>query len=146
MAEKKDAKGKAKRSAEKPLIVKPGEGRRYPMGKMQAVFKADCEETGGRFSVSEWWLEPGMHGPGSHFHDEDHVFIIIEGRLNLYLDGQWHECEKGSYAIIPGGTPHDFENLSDNRAGFISLNVPGNFEKEIPAIAEWFEQQADTSE
>ncbi len=127
-----------------PLIVAPGEGRRYNMGKMEAVFKADGDETGGRFSVSEWWLEPGMHGPGSHQHSEDHVFIVIEGQIDLCLNGAWHVCSKGSYVVIPGGTAHDFENRSDASAAFISLNVPGDFEKEVPAIAEWFRQQAET--
>ena len=33
------------------LVLGPGEGRRYDMGAIQAVFKADVTETEGRFSI-----------------------------------------------------------------------------------------------
>ena len=36
------------------------------MGRIGAVFKADGEETAGRYSISEWWLEPNTQGPGAH--------------------------------------------------------------------------------
>ncbi len=38
----------------KASILGPGQGRSYPMGRMQAVFKADGEEGLGAYSVSEW--------------------------------------------------------------------------------------------
>jgi hypothetical protein len=40
------------------IVLTPGQGRTYDCGTMQAVFKADGAETGDRFSVSEWRLEP----------------------------------------------------------------------------------------
>ena len=96
--------------ARQPLIVPAGQGRAYDMGRMQAVFKADQDETAGRYSISEWWLEPGTRGPGVHAHSDDHIFYVIEGSLRLVVDGRWSTLDKGGYALIPGGTPHDFEN------------------------------------
>jgi hypothetical protein len=29
-----------------PIVLAPGEGRRYPMARLEAVFKADGDETG----------------------------------------------------------------------------------------------------
>ena len=49
-----------------PIVLLPGEGRAYPMGRIGAVFKADGDETRGRYSISEWWLEPYTRGPGAH--------------------------------------------------------------------------------
>ena len=122
--------------AAKPMIVPAGEGRTYEMGRMRAVFKADRDETAGRYSISEWWLEPRTRGPGVHSHDDDHIYYVIEGSLNLSLDGRWSVLDKGGYALIPGGTPHDFENRGDVRTGFITLNTPGGFEERMPGIAE----------
>ena len=122
----------------KPLILAPHGGRRYPMGRMEAVFKADGEETAGACSVSEWWLEPNTGGPPVHDHPEDHVFYVIEGVMSLLIDGRWHEAPRGSYAVIPGGTPHSFENRSQQRAGIISFNTPGGFEAQAQPIADWF--------
>ncbi len=121
----------------KPIIVEPGEGRVYPMGRMQAVFKADGEESRGAYSVSEWWIEPNTAGPPPHHHPEDHVFYVIEGVLSLCIDGGWRAAETGSYALIPGGTSHTFENRGDRRAGFISFNSPGGFEQQAEPIAKW---------
>ncbi len=119
----------------KATIVSPGEGRAYAMGPMRAVFKADTGETQSRYSVSEWWLEPRTRGPHVHSHADDHVFYVIEGTITLHLDGEWREAEAGSYALIPGGTEHSFENRGAVRAGFISFNSPGGFEDRMPDIA-----------
>lgn len=105
---------------------------------MHAVFKADTAETDSRYSVSEWWLEPNTKGPGTHAHPEDHVFYVIEGTVSILIDGAWFQAVQGSYALIPGGTPHDFENHGTARCGFISLNVPGGFELRLPDIVQWF--------
>jgi quercetin dioxygenase-like cupin family protein len=121
--------------ARQPLIVPAGQGRAYDMGRMQAVFKADQDETAGRYSISEWWLEPGTRGPGVHAHSDDHIFYVIEGSLRLVVDGQWSVLDKGGYALIPGGVPHDFENRGAAKVGFISLNAPGGFEAKMAGIA-----------
>lgn len=67
----------------KPLVVPPEQGRVYAMGRMRAIFKADCDESAGRYSVSEWWLEPRTRGPDVHAHPEDHVFYVIAGTLSV---------------------------------------------------------------
>jgi quercetin dioxygenase-like cupin family protein len=125
-------------SVRRALIVAPGQGRVYSMGRMRAVFIADTAETDSRYSVSEWWLEPNTKGPGTHSHPDDHVFYVLEGTVSIAIDGEWSQAVRGSYALIPGGTPHDFENHGTVRCGFISLNVPGGFELKLPGIVEWF--------
>jgi quercetin dioxygenase-like cupin family protein len=121
--------------ARKPIVVPAEQGRAYEMGRMRAIFKADREETAGRYSISEWWLEPRTRGPGVHAHSDDHIFYVIEGSLSLMVDGQWSILDKGGYAVIPGDTPHNFENRGTVTAGFISLNTPGGFEAKAPGIA-----------
>ena len=70
------------------VVLRPGDGRSYPMGRIAAVFKADGVETGDRYSVSEWWLEPHTQGPGAHSHPEDDVFYVIEGTMSFLVDGR----------------------------------------------------------
>ena len=41
------------------VVLEQGAGRAYDMGQLHAVFKVD-EETDGRYSVSEWWMQPGF--------------------------------------------------------------------------------------
>ena len=123
----------------KPIVVAPEQGRAYEMGRMRAVFKADLEESAHRYSVSEWWLEPGTRGPGAHEHGEDHVFYVIAGTLSVWVSDHWSgdrwlDLAKGSYVVIPGETPHNFENRGVERAGFIAFTAPGGFEARMPDI------------
>jgi len=115
----------------KPIIVPPEQGRVYAMGRMRAIFKADCDESAGRYSVSEWWLEPRTRGPGVHKHSEDHVYYVLGGTLSVRVNDDWSHATKGTYVVIPGGTPHDFENQGSVASGFISFNSPGGFEERM---------------
>jgi mannose-6-phosphate isomerase-like protein (cupin superfamily) len=125
-------------SQRKPVVLEPGGGRTYAMGSLDAVFKADGDETAERYSISEWWLEPKTKGPGAHLHDEDDVFYVLEGTLSFFVGDHWIDAKKGSFILIPGGVKHDFENRSDARAGALNISSPGPFEPDMPAIAEWF--------
>jgi mannose-6-phosphate isomerase-like protein (cupin superfamily) len=123
----------------KSIVLRPGEGRSYPMGRISALFKADGDETGNRCSISEWWLEPNTKGPGAHSHaDEDSVFYVIEGTMSILAGSRWIEAPRGTFVLSPAGETHDFENRSRARAGLLSFTMPGGFEAEVPAIAKWF--------
>lgn len=129
---------KSKAKTRKPIILGPGQGRAYPMGRISAVFKADGPETESRYSVSEWWLEPRTQGPGPHSHAEDDLFYIIAGTMSVLVGEEWIDAATGSFVLIPGGVTHDFQNRGSVRAGLLNFSMPGGFEPEMPAIAEWF--------
>jgi mannose-6-phosphate isomerase-like protein (cupin superfamily) len=120
------------------IFLPPGEGRSYPMGRISAVFKADGDETQKRYSISEWWLEPNTQGPGAHSHAEDDIFYVIEGTMSFLIGDRWIDAPKGSFVLAPGGMTHDFENRTSNQAGVLSFSIPGDFEKNMPAISKWF--------
>lgn len=128
-------KKKKKRSG---IFLRPDEGRPYPMGRIQALFKADGEETNNGYSISEWWLEPHTQGPGPHSHDEDDVFYVLEGTMSFLIGDRWVEAPKGAFVLAPGGVTHDFQNRSSSRAGFLNVSVPGEFEPQMPGIVEYF--------
>jgi mannose-6-phosphate isomerase-like protein (cupin superfamily) len=109
------------------------------MGRISALFKADGEETAGRYSISEWWLEPNTKGPGAHSHaDEDCVFYVIEGTMSILVSERWIDAPRGAFVLARAGVEHDFENRSRSRAGLLNFSIPGGFEKDMPAIAQWF--------
>lgn len=127
-------------AARRPLFLRPDEGRRFDMGRIQAVFKADGDETSNRCSISEWWLDANTKGPGAHSHDEDDLFYVLEGTVSFLLQGRWVDAPRGSFVLAPAGMKHDFENRTDARAGMLNISVPGGFEEHMPSIAEWFRQ------
>jgi mannose-6-phosphate isomerase-like protein (cupin superfamily) len=125
----------------RPVVLGPGEGRDYPMGRLSAVFKADGAETAGRYSISEWWLDPDTKGPGPHSHPEDDVFYVIAGTMSVMVDHEWTEATTGAFILVPANVTHDFENRGSERAGMLNVSVPGDFEAQMPGIAKWFIQR-----
>ena len=126
-----------------PVVLAPGSGRDYAMGPVSAVFKADGAESEGRYSISEWWLEPHTKGPGTHHHPEDDIFFVLGGTLHLLVDAEWIEATTGTFVLVPANVPHDFENRGSERAGFLNLSIPGNFERHMPGIADWFRHRSE---
>ena len=126
------------KTASEIVILDPEQGRAYDMGRIRSVFKADGTETGCKYSISEWWLEPHTKGPGTHSHDEDDIFYVIEGTMSVFVNDRWIEARKGAFILVPGGTPHDFENRGAERTGVLNFSIPGGFEDNMPPIAEWF--------
>lgn len=125
-----------------PVVLAPGEGRTYPGGPLTAVFKADGAETAGRYAISEWWLDPRTKGPGPHHHPEDDVFYVLEGTMSVMVGDRWVDAAAGSFVLVPGDVVHDFENRTDERAGMLNVSAPGDFEPQVPGIAEWFRDRS----
>src|SRR5215831_14694737 len=124
------------RSIRKPIVLRPGGGRTYAMGQIEAVFKADGPESANGYSISEWWLEPKTTGPGAHSHQEDDVFYVLAGTMSFLVGDRWVEAEAGSFVLVPGGITHDFQNRGTVRSGVLNFSVPGGFEQDMPAITE----------
>lgn len=121
------------------LHLPPLAGRYYALGRMSAIFKADEGETGSRYSVSEWWLEPGSDGPGAHSHEaNDELFYVISGIASILTGDTWLEAPTGTFLRIPATVVHDFANRTDERVGLLNVFLPGGFERNMPEIVEWF--------
>jgi mannose-6-phosphate isomerase-like protein (cupin superfamily) len=125
----------------RPVVLGPGEGRAYQMGPLSAVFKADGAETAEKYSISEWWLDPHTKGPGPHSHPEDDVFYVLAGTMSVMVGTEWTEASAGSFVLVPGNVTHDFENRGSERAGMLNVSAPGNFEEQMPGIAQWFTER-----
>ena len=125
----------------KPVVRLAREGREYRMPSMRAIFHADGKETGDTYSVSEWWLEPNSDGPGAHSHEaNDEIFRIIEGTMSVLVGEHWIDAPAGSVIIVPSGVTHDFANRTDAPAALFNVFIPGGFEKNMPAVVKWFEE------
>lgn len=121
------------------IILSPAQGRRYSCGPMEALFLADGSETGNRYAVSIWWVEPGKPGPGAHSHEaNEELFYVIEGTMTFRVGDHVVDAPAGTFLRIPAKVIHDFENRTDQRAGALNVFIPGGFETNMPAIVDWF--------
>jgi mannose-6-phosphate isomerase-like protein (cupin superfamily) len=128
--------------AQRALVLTPGKGRRYPLGRMEAVFMADGKETNDSYCASTWHVEANSTGPGPHKHDaNEEVFFVIEGTMTFLVGDEHVEAPCGTFLRIPCGMMHDFENRTNKRAGVFNMFLPGGFETMMPAIVAWFRER-----
>lgn len=128
------------------IVLGPGEGRSYPCGPMRAIFKADGEETGSRYSVSEWWVEPDRVGVGPHSHEaNEELFYVLRGTMTFLVADRLVDAPAGTFLRIPAGVVHGFENRTAEPAGILNVFIPGGFEERMPDVMAWFEAHPEGS-
>lgn len=51
-------------------------------------------------------------GPPPHFHPWDEAFYVLDGQVEVTVDGKSTTLTAGGYVHIPGGTIHAYKNIS----------------------------------
>ena len=51
-------------------------------------------------------------GPPPHFHPWDEAFLVIDGEVEVTVEGQSTTVSTGGYVHIPGGSIHAYKNIS----------------------------------
>jgi mannose-6-phosphate isomerase-like protein (cupin superfamily) len=124
--------------SDEPIVLAPGAGRAYALGSMRGVFKADGDETGDRYCVSEWSVDPGQPGPGPHHHDSnEELFLVTAGTMSFLVADRWIDAPAGTFIRIPAGVTHDFENRGSETATAFNVFIPGGFEA---PFREWWQR------
>ncbi len=112
-----------------PIVLGPGEGRAYSYEAMRGVFKADGEETGDAYCVSEWSVAPFGEGPGPHSHASNvELFLVTEGVMSFLVGDDWISAPAGTFIRVPEGVTHDFANRGSEPATAFNVFIPGGFE------------------
>jgi quercetin dioxygenase-like cupin family protein len=65
-------------------------------------------------------LEEGGFSP-RHDHDWPHINYVVEGTGTLHVDGVDHKVRAGSYAYVPAGSQHQFQNSGEGTFRFICI-------------------------
>ena len=63
-----------------------------------------------------------------HFHTQGEVYEVIEGELEITIDGVPRIARPGVVAIVPGGVRHSIKALSDGRAIIVDYPVRRDFD------------------
>jgi|SRR5579862_24140 len=108
-----------------PYFLGAGEGERYLVGGELATFIARHEETGG---LHEAVVVAG--GKGSifplHVHERGHeAILVLDGKLELWLDGREYLLSPGDYANIPPKIGHGYQ-MRGHHTQFLSWTNGGS--------------------
>ncbi|HET7488319.1 MAG TPA: cupin domain-containing protein [Acidimicrobiales bacterium] len=109
----------------KGIVRNRGEGeRRWFFGGGLHEWKATAVETGGSLFVFEDAIDAGKVTP-LHLHPEaDEAGYILEGEVELHLDGEVFRVGEGGFYFTPRGTPHAFRGIAPHTRLF-ALQTPG---------------------
>jgi quercetin dioxygenase-like cupin family protein len=77
------------------------------------LFKLPAERAGGRLAIlEERFVRGSATPPHVHPHD-DETFIVLDGELSIWVEGQTTSATAGAVAHIPGGLVHAWRVESD---------------------------------
>ncbi len=103
------------------------ERRSFYGGGLHTWLAHDTETADG-FLLFEDAVETGKRTP-LHTHPEsDETFYVLEGTIQLHVDGEPHELRAGGIAIVPRRVPHAFLVSSAGGARMLCLHTPGGGE------------------
>jgi quercetin dioxygenase-like cupin family protein len=63
-----------------------------------------------------------------HFHPEEEVYEVIEGELEVTIDGAAQVARAGLVAIVPSNVPYSVKALTDGRAIIVDYPLRREFD------------------
>jgi quercetin dioxygenase-like cupin family protein len=97
------------------------------LGPIGATFhvRRTSADTDGRLLAMEWVLLPRSSGTPIHVHPSAvESYEVLEGELDLYVNGGWTKLAVGEEASVNPGVPHTFRNSSDSQTRVYNVHAP----------------------
>src|SRR4051794_17843384 len=111
-------------------FLQAGEGPRHELGGQLQTLLAGTEQTSGRVAMTTVEMAKGPGLP-AHVHERTYeAMMVVEGRLQLTLDGAEHVLARGDTASIPAGTEHSYRG-DGHYTKVLTMSAPGGLERLI---------------
>jgi quercetin dioxygenase-like cupin family protein len=95
-----------------PVVRGPDEGRASWFLNSLVTERVQMAETGGAYGITEHLLTAASNPPVHVHHEEDEAFYVLDGELELEVDGKVVVATPGTYALAPRAVPHTFRVLT----------------------------------
>ena len=112
----------------KPKIVRKDEGKIVNVIGDTQTFKLTGKDTNGLFTLIEEENEPGTGIPPHVHENEDEVFKVLEGEMELTVGENTTVLRAGDLAFGPRGIPHSWKIIGDSKAKVILSVFPAGIE------------------
>jgi mannose-6-phosphate isomerase-like protein (cupin superfamily) len=103
---------------ERRLDFRPGMGMWWKITR-------STEDTSGELFEATNWIEPRTPGPPVHVHPTaEESYEVVEGALEVFMDGRWSPVRGGEKATVPAGAPHSVRNAGNEVATIVNVHHP----------------------
>ncbi|MGF1515145.1 MAG: cupin domain-containing protein [Elainellaceae cyanobacterium] len=121
-----------------PLILQPEDGKTVQIRSSTCTFKVTGHETHGHFGLFEFTMPPETSGASPHVHKKlTELFYVLEGEVELSLNGDRHRAVPGTLMRVPENMPHGFSNPGPVQARMLIMFCPADSrEKYFEGLAE----------
>ena len=86
--------------------------------------------TDASYGMVEITSPPHVPGPPPHFHrNESEFFFVVDGTLDVMVDGEWRRCGPGRFLDLAPDTTHTFINQTDTNVVWVTGWRPKGFER-----------------
>jgi thiamine-phosphate pyrophosphorylase len=106
-------------SSARPFATAPSDGDRLAKPHRLALLKVQSHDA----DVLEYAVDAEYDGAGPHLHlRHADCFHVLEGALELRLDGKNVRAESGMSVVVPPGVEHEFTSAGNAR--FLNVHAP----------------------
>jgi quercetin dioxygenase-like cupin family protein len=117
-----------------PVQIKCKAGDRIWVVGDRYTFAVTGAETDGAYAVVDAWVSPGG-GPPPHRHSrEDEAFFVLDGAVDITVNGETRTVRAGESASAPRGSIHNFRNNTDAPAHMLFIVSPAGFENYLAEV------------
>lgn len=99
----------------------------YANGDIYTV-KLFSQQTKNRLTILEAKVPPGGGPPRHNHQNEDEIFYVLAGELEITCGSDVYTATEGDLVHIPQGVMHSFTNKSPYDAKQLLIFAPGGFE------------------
>jgi quercetin dioxygenase-like cupin family protein len=96
-------------------------------GRMGVLLSGD--DTGGALNAIDQQLPAGLATPLHVQPDDDETFVLLEGEIELWSEGEVSRAQAGQAVFVARGTRHAFRVVSADGARLISFGTPAGHER-----------------
>ena len=106
-------------------IVRVNQRRRVDFGSKGFVKEFLSANDTGDLQIMEIALEPGGgSGEDAYNHEGEEGGVVLEGLLELYVDGSVYRLGAGDAFSFESALPHKFKNLAEGRTRVLWITTP----------------------
>lgn len=90
--------------------------------------KVTLHSTTGDYDMTVIETPAGAQGPPPHIHEKfKEAFLIMEGEMEFFVNGEYLTLKAGESLDIPLGTLHTFSNKGNVPCRFVNIHSPKGF-------------------